>query len=146
MDSTFDGRSPEIIQIRQNIYQPTKIAPVLRLVAVNTIEHILLCVSSTAENRLYLCLEAMKALRDVAGILDPVYEAAIGNTSCKIGEWIGRKCEGVLKIPALPELPLFEAVAPTQTQPTFEDVQVESSDNSEKSKRQVDFFLFFKTE
>jgi hypothetical protein len=138
MDSTFAAHSPEVVRIRANSFEPTKIAPVLRLIAVNTIEHALLCVSPITPNKLYACVEVMKALRDSAGVMDPAYEAAMGNTAHKVGEWIGKKCEGELKAPALPELPL--SVEPSsQTQPTSEEVQM--MEINEKRKRQVSDFL-----
>jgi hypothetical protein len=138
VDSTFNAHTPEVVQIRANTFEPSKIAPVLRLIAANTVEHALLCVSPIAPNKLYACVQAMKALRDSAGVVDPAYEAAIGNTAYKVGEWIGRKCEGELKVPAMPELPLF--VEPSsQTQPTSEEVQM--MEINEKRKRQVSGFL-----
>ena len=117
---------PEVVQIRRNTYHPSKIAPVLRLVTVNTIEHALLCVSDEAD-RLFACVEAVKVLRNDSGVLDPQYETLLGNAPKKIAEWISRRCEGKLVgVPALPELPLFDA---TQTTSYVE--------NGDKRKRQV---------
>ncbi|KAA8900738.1 class II histone deacetylase complex subunits 2 and 3-domain-containing protein [Sphaerosporella brunnea] len=132
MDSTFDPQTPEVTEIRQNVFQPTKLAPVLRIVAANTIEHALLCVSPSFAQRLYVCVEAMKALRDIAGVVDPAYQAQIGSTAHTVGRWIARRSEGELKISAMPEIPLFESAEFAQRQ----DLQVEHIDNGEKRKRQ----------
>ncbi|KAF8252991.1 hypothetical protein K440DRAFT_273263 [Wilcoxina mikolae CBS 423.85] len=128
MDSTFEPDSPEVIQIRRNTYHPSKIAPVLRLVAINTIEHALLCVSGEADRRLYACVKAVKILRNDSGVLDPQYKASIGDAPKKIADWISKRCEGKLVgIPALPELPLFDA---TQTD------RMSYVENGDKRKRQ----------
>ncbi|KAF8540320.1 hypothetical protein BDD12DRAFT_880582 [Trichophaea hybrida] len=128
MDSTFEPDSPEVVQIRRNTYHPSKIAPVLRLVTINTIEHALLCVSGEADRRLYACVEAVKILRNDSGVLDPQYAASIGDAPKKIADWISKRCEGKLVgIPALPELPLFDA---TQSD------RASYVENGDKRKRQ----------
>lgn len=129
MDSTFNAWSPEVIQIRKNTYNPTKVAPVLRLVAINTIEHALLCVSSEA-NGLYACVEAVMILRNEAGVVDPAYEAALGSAPKETARWIKNRCKGKYNIPAFPELPLFETVAASQASGT-DDAHID------KRKRQV---------
>jgi hypothetical protein len=130
MDSTFNPDTDEIQQMRKDMYDPAKQAPILRLVAINTIEHVLLCVAMASADNLRACVEAVKVLRNDAGVMDPTYAAATGNATEKIWEWIRKKCDGHLDVPLLPALPMFDTVAATQTQATQMEI-------TEKRKREV---------
>jgi hypothetical protein len=127
MDSTFDTGSPSIMRMRRISRDPSNIAPVLRLVGVNTVEHILLCASHPeVGNVRAACIEAVKVLRNDAGVLDQVYEKKLDNAVNSIADWLRQRCRGPLEMPPLPELPLFETIVIA--------TQVE---NGEKRKRQV---------
>ena len=114
MDSTFEPEAPEIIQIRRNTYDPSKIAPVLRLIAANTLEHAILCVSPDADI-LSACVKAVKLLRNEAGVLEGAYEESVGLAPKMVAEWIAKRGEGPLYgVPPLPALPSFDSTAATQ--------------------------------
>jgi len=132
MDVSFDPLAPEVAQIRQDMYNPKKLAPVLRLITVNTIEHAMLCIPRDPDLFLYGSIEAIRLLRNEAGMVDPAYAAAIGDASSKAAAWIKRKCQGELGIPPLQQLPLFDAAALSHNQ-----TQREGEDHGDKRKRQV---------
>lgn len=112
MDSTFEAQ--EIIQIRRNTYDPSKIAPVLRLIVANTLEHAILCVSPDADI-LWGCVKAVKLLRNEAGVLEGAYEASVGLAPKIVAEWIAKRGEGPLcGVPPLPALHSFDSTAATQ--------------------------------
>jgi len=132
MDATFDPHVREVAQARQDLFDPNKLAPVLRLVTVNTIEHALLCIPSDPKLFPYASVEAIKLLRHEAGMVEPTYAAAIADAPAKTGAWIKKRFQGELGIPQLQELPLFDTVALAQTQ-TKHGV----GGHGDKRKRQV---------
>lgn len=114
MDSTFEPEAPEIVQIRRNTYDPSKIAPVLRLIAANTLEHAILCVSPDAD-MLSACAKAVKLLSNEAGVLAGPYEVSVRLAPKNVAEWIAKRGEGPLYgVPPLPALSLFDSMVATQ--------------------------------
>lgn len=124
MDSTFDPLTEEIVHIRQNISFPDQIAPVLHLVALNTIEHIIPC--SKDEQNLAAAVEAVKILRNDAGVVEKHYGDALGDGPKRVGTWIAGGCQGDPPLPPLPDLPLYELATQTQTQTQQQTQQVEA--------------------
>lgn len=129
MDSTFDAELPEIKGFRSNIVEVEKLAPVIRLVAINTIEHLRLCRVPGQEIPLQVYIETLKNLRLQVGIASHEYGGAISRAPTKISRWLQKKAEGPLDMPNIPELPLFElATQSTTAGPT---------EGNDKRKRQV---------
>lgn len=129
MDSTFNAELPEIKGFRSNIVEVEKLAPVIRLVAINTIEHLRLCRVPGQEIPLQVYIETLKNLRLQVGIASHEYGGAISRAPTKISRWLQKKAEGPLEMPNIPELPLFElATQSTTTGPT---------EGNDKRKRQV---------
>lgn len=143
MDSTFDSGLPEIKGFRNNIVEVEKLAPVIRLVAINTIEQLRLCCAPGQEIPLHVYVETLKNLRLQVGSASQEYGSAISRAPTKISKWLQKKAEGALDIPAIPELPLFE-LATQQLQ----SATTSPPDGSDKRKRQVivirdGYFYFF---
>lgn len=131
MDSTFDGGLPEIKGFRSSIVEVEKLAPVIRLVAINTIEHLRLCRDPGQEVPLHFYIETLKNLRLQVGIASQEYGSAISRAPTKISKWLQKKAEGVLEIPSIPELPLFEPTAQVST------TTAGPAGGNDKRKRQV---------
>lgn len=130
MDSTFNPELPEIRGFRSNIVEVEKLAPVIRLVGINTVEHLRLCHAPGQDIPLQVYIETLKNLRLQVGIAaSQEYRAAVIRAPARISEWLQKKAEGVLDIPNIPELPLFEPA----TQPTTAD----PAEGNDKRKRQV---------
>lgn len=130
MDSFFDVDEREVQQMRRDLIDPNKLAPVIRLVALNTIEHALLCADPT-KDFFSPCIEAIKLLRNDAGYADEAYMSATKDAAGKVAHWIMNRCNGELEIPSLPPLSLYETKPPTQVSVPM------SPDNGEKRKRRV---------
>ncbi|KAL7275782.1 hypothetical protein RUND412_001261 [Rhizina undulata] len=129
MDSTFDPNLPIIKQMRSNIIEVDKLAPVIRLVTFNTIEHVRLCVSAAAEVPLVACAQAVKDLRFQAGNVEPSsYAEAMVDSPSKVSKWLSRQCEGNPDLPIIPQLSFPE---PDSQKPP------NGGDSGEKRKRQV---------
>lgn len=142
MDSTFNAELPEIRGFRSNIVEVEKLAPVIRLVAINTVEHLRLCRIPGQEIPLQVYVETLKNLRLQVGIASQEYGGAISRAPTKISKWLQKKAEGALDMPNIPELPLFEST----TQPTTGGL----AEGNDKRKRQVIvvrvyfyFYLYF---
>lgn len=129
MDSTFNAELPEIRGFRSNIVEVEKLAPVIRLVAINTIEHLRLCRISGQEIPLQVYIETLKNLRLQVGIASQEYGGAISRAPTKISKWLQKKAEGPLDMPNIPELPLFESATQYITSSLTE--------GNDKRKRQV---------
>lgn len=129
MDSTFNAELPEIKGFRSNIVEVEKLAPVIRLVAINTIEHLRLCCVPRQEIPLQVYIETLKNLRLQVGIASQEYGGAISRAPTKISRWLQKKAVGPLDMPNIPELPLFEPA----TQSTIAGL----TEGNDKRKRQV---------
>lgn len=143
MDSTFNAELPEIKGFRSNIVEVEKLAPVIRLVAINTIEHLRLCRVPGQEIPLHVYIETLKNLRLQVGIASQEYGSAISRAPTKISKWLQKKADGALDIPNIPELPLFESA--TQLSSTTA-TQVEGNDKRKRQvivARDITFSLFF---
>lgn len=115
-DSSFSADVPEIRNVRQDPFDPAKMAPVIRLVTFNTIEHLLLSITPGDPKLLQRCVKALAVLRHQAGESKLPYEAAIQQSAQTVGDWVIRKCKGSLEIPPLPELPFPKDMASQSTQ------------------------------
>jgi hypothetical protein len=141
MDSSFDASLHDVQKCRSNSYEANKLAPVFRLVAINTIEHLRLCSPPGQEIPLYVYIETLKNLRQQVGIATQDYGSAISRAPTKITKWLQKKADGKLEIPEIPELPLFEITS--HAQPTASTSTSTSTNNSsgnegsDKRKRQV---------
>ncbi|RPB03549.1 hypothetical protein L873DRAFT_173161 [Choiromyces venosus 120613-1] len=128
MDSTFVADVPEIVRVRKSLFIVGKLAPVLRLVSLNTLEHIELCYKDSEPRypALYTYVETMKNLLHNAGTLvdsyKPTFAAAVPNTA----EWLSNSpIEGALRLEGFPLLPIFERLP-----------QAPSSELHDKRKRE----------
>ncbi|KAI5838051.1 class II histone deacetylase complex subunits 2 and 3-domain-containing protein [Morchella snyderi] len=135
MDSSFDASLQDIQKCRRNSYEVNKLAPVFRLVAINTIEHLRLCSPPGQEIPLYVYIETLKNLRQQVGIASQDYGSAISRAPTKITKWLQKKAEGKLEIPEIPELPLFEITSHTQPTPNT-STNSSGNEGSDKRKRQ----------
>lgn len=141
MDSSFDATLPEVHKCRSNSYEVGKLAPVFRLVAINSIEHLRLCSPPGQEVPLYVYIETLKNLRQQVGVATQDYGSAVSRAPTKITKWLQKKAEGKLEIPEIPELPLFEITS--HAQPTTPNTSTSTTNNSsgnegcDKRKRQV---------
>ncbi|RPB12448.1 hypothetical protein P167DRAFT_605614 [Morchella conica CCBAS932] len=140
MDSSFDATLPEVHKCRSNSYEVGKLAPVFRLVAINSIEHLRLCSPPGQEVPLYVYIETLKNLRQQVGVATQDYGSAVSRAPTKITKWLQKKAEGKLEIPEIPELPLFEITS--HAQPTTPNTSTSTTNNSsgnegcDKRKRQ----------
>lgn len=108
MDSSFDAGLDEVRRFRSSIVEVNKLAPVIRLVAINTIEHLRLCSPPGQDIPLHVYIETLKNLRQQVGIATQDYGSAISRAPTKISKWLRANAEGRLDIPEIPDLPLFE--------------------------------------
>ncbi|PUU80148.1 hypothetical protein B9Z19DRAFT_1100455 [Tuber borchii] len=111
MDSTFDANVPEIVRVRESLFIVGKLAPVLRLISLNTLEHIELCYKDSKPQypALYTYIQTTKnLLHDTGTLVDsykPTFAAAVPN----IAEWLSKNpIEGAPKLEGFPLLPIFE--------------------------------------
>ncbi|KAI5780851.1 hypothetical protein EDC01DRAFT_257843 [Geopyxis carbonaria] len=126
-DSSCNADIPEIQRVRRDPFNPDKMAPIIRLVTVNTIEHLLLC-RQGGPRFLRYCVRGIAVLRHKAGESKLPYETAVQQCAQAVGDWITRKFEGPLDIAPLPELPFpEEASQSTQSQ--------ECNEHMDKRKR-----------
>jgi Class II histone deacetylase complex subunits 2 and 3 len=133
MDSSFKADLPDIVKLRSNIIEVGKIAPVFRLVALNTIEHIRLCCSATVEKHLDTYIETIKNLRLDAGVANDSYAPIVAEAPSKIAKWLTKGSGEPLDLESLPELPLFDQA--TQSSELYE--------GGDKRKRQVFALMTF---
>jgi len=113
MDSTFVANVPEIVRVRESIFIVGKLAPVLRLVSLNTLEHIELCYKDSKPRypALYTYIQTTKTLlHDTGTLVDsykPTFAAAVPNTA----EWLSKNpIEGGPKLEGFPLLPNLECL------------------------------------
>lgn len=143
MDSSFDATLPEVHKCRSNSFEVNKLAPVFRLVAINTIEHLRLCSPPGQEIPLYVYIETLKNLRQQVGVATQDYGSAVSRAPTKITKWLQKKAEGKLEVPEIPELPLFEITSHAQPTTTPNTTSTSTTNNSpgnegcDKRKRQV---------
>lgn len=111
MDSTFVANVPEIVRVRESLFIVGKLAPVLRLISLNTLEHIELCYKDSKPQypALYTYIQTTKnLLHDTGTLVDsykPTFAAAVPNTA----EWLSKNpIEGAPKLEGFPLLPIFE--------------------------------------
>lgn len=136
MDNTFNSRSPEVIQIRKNTYHPTRVAPVLRIVTLDTIEHVILCLSPEVKKsdpsiKTTLAQEEVLRRRIGQSFDHHAFESLIKKTA----NWIANKCEGSFDVPELPALFPSDLGTTDHSEVVSQDKM--DLDNAEKRKRQV---------
>ncbi|KAG0125988.1 class II histone deacetylase complex subunits 2 and 3-domain-containing protein [Tuber indicum] len=134
MDSTFVADVPEIVNARKSLFVVGKLAPVLRLVSLNTLEHIELCYKDSEPQypALYTYIETTKnLLHDTGALVDsykPTFAAAVPN----IAEWLSRNpIAGAPKLEGFPLLPIFERLAQVQS-PELHDKRKREGESAEK--------------
>ncbi|CUS10564.1 unnamed protein product [Tuber aestivum] len=136
MDSTFVADVPEVVRVRKSLFVVGKLAPVIRLVSLNTLEHIELCYKDS-ESRypaLYTYIETTKNLLHDTGILadsyKPTFAAAVPNTA----KWLSKTpIEGAPKLEGFPLLPIAARLPQTQSPELHDKRKREGEPSAEQS-------------
>lgn len=121
MDSSFNVNLPEIVKIRSNLVEVGKLSPVIRLVSLNTIEHVQLYCPYTEEKQLYTYIEVIRNLRLGAGVAIESYKSTIADAPTKITTWLSKKAQGPLDLTAVPPLPLSDQASQSSPSPDLHD-------------------------
>ncbi|PWW72749.1 hypothetical protein C7212DRAFT_301179 [Tuber magnatum] len=128
MDSTFVADVPEVVRVRKSLFVVGKLAPVLRLVSLNTLEHIELCYGDSEPRypALYTYIETMKNLLHDAGTLADSYKPTFATAVLSTAKWLSKNpIEGAPKLEGFPLLPIVERLP-----------QVRGSELHDKRKRE----------
>ncbi|KAI5816970.1 class II histone deacetylase complex subunits 2 and 3-domain-containing protein [Pyronema omphalodes] len=143
LDGSWDANNYTIKQLRANPYDPSKQAPVIRLININAIDHTLLSLDEAAPGfqSLYHMALAVKGLRDSAGVLPESLDTVTSPVDA-VSAWIVTRCQSEYplptKLPCIAEFDihtLAKVESPEQPQATSRK-RLSSPDTDDSRKRQ----------
>ncbi|KAF8460671.1 class II histone deacetylase complex subunits 2 and 3-domain-containing protein [Kalaharituber pfeilii] len=120
LDSTFNISDEQVEKFRAHALEVGRLSPILRLVAVNTVEHVKLFLPSSSEHYLPQLMSYVAILRHQAGNLPDSYaeesKTAPRDIARTIIETIETGAITKVSIPNVPTLPIFDTPSQTSSQ------------------------------
>ncbi|KAI5799170.1 hypothetical protein DFH27DRAFT_86565 [Peziza echinospora] len=121
-DSTFDINEKHVVNYRTHTLEVGRLSPVLRLISINTVEHVKLYISPRNNaNYLNQLMSFVAILRDQAGVLPSSITGNATTDALDMAKSIIRMSEAggeTLQLPEIPALPLYEPASQTSSQQT----------------------------
>lgn len=112
LDSTFNVEDSQVEKFRAHALEVGRRAPILRLVAANTVEHVKLFLPSQTKHYLPQLMSYVAILRHQAGSLPAPYTDELKSIPKKLAKFVSETLEpgsdSPLEIPNIPSLPIFE--------------------------------------